>query len=350
MKKITVSASKTYDVVIGTEILSQIGIRCRELSAGKTVALISDSNVAPLYAKAVEQSLTEAGFCVVSFVFPAGELSKNADVYLQILEFLAENQLGRKDLIVALGGGVCGDMAGFAAATYLRGIDFVQVPTSLLAMVDSSVGGKTAIDLPQGKNLVGAFHQPLLVLCDISLLDTLPQENFLDGCGEIVKYGALGDSALLQLLTKEKLQFPREDVIARCVEMKRDIVCADEFEGGLRMLLNLGHTLGHAVEKCSHFALSHGACVACGLAVVTRAAVAEGLCSAQDGEMILSALTALHLPIRTEIPLDDLMDAMRNDKKRVSGNITCILPHGIGNCQRTTMTLEQVRNFMEAGM
>ncbi len=350
MKKITVSASKTYDVVIGTGLLPQIGQRCRELSAAKTVALISDSHVAPLYAETVEQSLVEAGFRVVSFVFPAGEHSKNAEVYLQILEFLATSQLGRKDLIVALGGGVCGDMAGFAAATYLRGIDFVQVPTSLLAMVDSSVGGKTAIDLPQGKNLVGAFHQPILVLCDMTLLDTLPQENFLDGCGEIVKYGVLGDRALLQLLTEKKLQFPREDVIARCVEMKRDTVCADEFEGGLRQLLNLGHTLGHAVERQSNFSLSHGACVAIGLAVVTRAAVAEGLCPAQDGEEILSALAALNLPTKTEIPLDDLMDAMLNDKKRVSGGITCIVPNGIGNCQRTTMTLEQVRNFMEAGM
>ncbi len=350
MKTITVSASKTYDVVIGNGILPQIGSRCRELSAAKTVALISDSHVAPLYAETAIESLRNAGFCVVSFVFPAGEHSKNAEVYLQILEFLATNQLGRKDLIVALGGGVCGDMAGFAAATYLRGIDFVQVPTSLLAMVDSSVGGKTAIDLPQGKNLVGAFHQPILVLCDMALLNTLPQENFLDGCGEIVKYGVLGDRDLLQLLTEEKLQFPREDVIARCVEMKRDVVSADEFEGGLRQLLNLGHTLGHAVEKCSNFALSHGKCVAIGLAVVTRGAVKKGICSAEDGEVILSAIAALGLPTATTIPMDDLMDAMLNDKKRTSGSITCVVPYGIGDCRRETMTLFQVRNFMEAGM
>ncbi|MBP3313380.1 MAG: 3-dehydroquinate synthase [Oscillospiraceae bacterium] len=350
MKTITVNASKTYDVVIGNGILPEIGSRCRELSAAKTVALISDSNVAPLYAKNVEDSLTGAGFRVVSFVFPAGEQSKNADVYLQILAFLAENQLGRKDLIVALGGGVCGDMAGFAAATYLRGIDFVQVPTSLLAMVDSSVGGKTAIDLPQGKNLVGAFHQPILVLCDMALLETLPQENFLDGCGEIVKYGVLGDRNLLKLLTETKICFPREDVIARCVEMKRDVVNADEFEGGLRMLLNLGHTLGHAVEKCSHFSLSHGACVAIGLAVVTRGAVKKGYCSAEDGKAILSAISALGLPSETAIGMDDLMDSMLNDKKRTSGSITCVVPYGIGDCRRETMTLMEVRNFMEAGM
>ncbi len=350
MKTITVSASKTYDVVIGNGILPQIGNRCRELSAAKTVALISDSHVAPLYAETAIESLRNAGFCVVSFVFPAGEHSKNAEVYLQILEFLATNELGRKDLIVALGGGVCGDMAGFAAATYLRGIDFVQVPTSLLAMVDSSVGGKTAIDLPQGKNLVGAFHQPILVLCDMALLNTLPQENFLDGCGEIVKYGILGDRNLLQLLTEEKLQFPREDVIARCVEMKRDVVSADEFEGGLRQLLNLGHTLGHAVEKCSDFALSHGACVAIGLAVVTRGAVKKGICSAEDGEVILSAISALGLPSETAISMGALMDAMLNDKKRISGSITCVVPYGIGDCRRETMTLIEVRNFMEAGM
>ena len=255
MKTITVTASKTYDVKISAGLLQTAGAEIRAVTMAAKAAIITDSNVAPLYEEALRKQLKSAGFCTCTYVFPAGEASKNADTYLNILRFLAQNHLTRSDVIVALGGGVAGDMAGFAAATYLRGVNFVQIPTSLLAMVDSSVGGKTGIDLPEGKNLVGAFYQPLLVLCDCDALNTLPEAGFLDGCGEIVKYGVLGDEGLLARLKKEKTGFDREAVIARCVEMKRDIVNADEFEGGVRQLLNLGHTLGHAVEASSDFTL-----------------------------------------------------------------------------------------------
>ena len=350
MKTITVTASKTYDVKIGFGVMKNAGEEIRSCTKACNAVVLSDSNVYPIYGEMLQNELKKAGFCTFHYVFPAGEQSKNADTYLKILGFLAQNHITRSDVIIALGGGVTGDMAGFAAATYLRGIDFVQIPTSLLAMVDSSVGGKTAIDLPEGKNLVGAFYQPKLVLCDIDTLKTLPKENFLDGCGEIVKYGVLGDAPLLETLCKNGTDFDLETVIARCVEMKRDIVNADEFESGIRQLLNLGHTLGHAVEKNSDFTLSHGCCVAIGLAVVTRAAAKEGICSAADAEKIISTLKALGLPTETKDSMDALMDIMLSDKKRSADTITCVIPQAIGACIREKMTFDRLRTFMELGM
>lgn len=350
MKTITVTASKTYDVKIAADLLQNAGTEIRAVTKAKTAAIITDSNVAPLYGKTLQNALEKAGFCTFLYVYPAGEASKNAETYLKILQFLAQNHLTRSDVIIALGGGVAGDMAGFAAATYLRGIDFVQIPTSLLAMVDSSVGGKTAIDLPEGKNLVGAFYQPKLVLCDTNTLKTLPKPNFLDGCGEIVKYGVIGDEALLKRLQIEKTDFDLEAVIARCMEMKRDIVNEDEFESGTRQLLNLGHTLGHAIEKHSDFSLSHGTCVAIGLAVVTRAAAKEKICSEQCAEEVLKTLQLLGLPTRTDYDLDILTDIMRSDKKRDADTITCIIPEKIGGCIREKMTFSRLRAFMELGM
>ena len=350
MKTIAVTASKSYNVIIAPGLLKTAGQQLRAVTKAQTAAIITDSNVGPLYAETLKKELEGAGFSACMFTFPAGEASKTAETYLQILQFLAKNHLTRSDVIVALGGGVTGDMAGFAAATYLRGIDFVQIPTSLLAMVDSSVGGKTAIDLPQGKNLAGAFYQPLLVLCDTDLLSTLPEENFLDGCGEIVKYGVLGNRELLKILQEAGTDFDLESVVAACVEMKRDIVNADEFESGSRQLLNLGHTLGHAVEKNSGYALSHGTCVAIGLAVVTRAAEKEGLCPGEDAREILNTIKKLNLPTRTDLSMDVLMDTMLSDKKRRADTITCVVPHSIGNCMLEKMTFPRLRAFMEAGM
>ena len=350
MKTITVSASKTYDVKIGAGLLNDAGKEIRAVTKAATAAVITDSNVAPLYLKSLTDGLQAEGFTVCAYAFPAGEASKNAETYLSLLRFLAENHLTRSDVIIALGGGVTGDMAGFAAATYLRGIGFVQIPTSLLAMVDSSVGGKTAIDLPEGKNLVGAFYQPLLVLCDCALLDTLPKAFWLDGCGEIVKYGVLGDEALLRRLKKEKIKFDRETVIARCVEMKRDIVNADEFEGGVRQLLNLGHTLGHAVEAFSDFSISHGCAVAIGLAVVSRAAKKRGILPAADCKIILDSLSALGLPIKADCSVDDLFSIMLSDKKRSGSRITCVIPTAVGTCVRQSMALNELKDFMEDGM
>lgn len=262
MNTVTVRASRQYDILIGQGLLPTLGAEAKKLGKAQKVCVISETTVYPLYGAVAEESLKSAGFSVVSYVFPAGEESKNGLIFLDLLNFLAENQLTRSDLIVALGGGVVGDLAGFAAASYLRGIRFIQVPTTLLAAVDSSVGGKTAIDLPAGKNLAGAFCQPSLVLCDTDTLNSLPLDIFRDGCAEVIKYGVLYDPKLFAHLEEKGLSFDREAVITRCVELKRDVVMEDEFDTGARMKLNLGHTVGHGVEAKSHFAISHGKAVA----------------------------------------------------------------------------------------
>jgi len=264
MKSICVKASNEYQVMIGRGLLPMLGEQIASVCKPQTVAIISDSTVWPLYGETAAKSIENAGFTVISFVFPAGEASKNGETYLQALNFLAEAKVTRTDCIVALGGGVVGDLAGFTAATYLRGVSYIQVPTTLLAAVDSSVGGKTAIDLPAGKNLCGAFYQPRLVLCDTDTLSTLPQDIFRDGCAEVIKYGILYDPVLFGHLEKTGLNFDREAVITRCVELKRDVVAEDEFDTGARMKLNLGHTIGHGVEARSNFSLSHGKSVSIG--------------------------------------------------------------------------------------
>ncbi|MBR2897598.1 MAG: 3-dehydroquinate synthase [Oscillospiraceae bacterium] len=347
MREIKVRAAKPYSVLIGQGLLKQAGAALRRISGGTRCVIVSDSNVAPLYSETLKQSLSEAGFSVSVFVFPAGERSKNSDTYLSLLDHMASHELTRSDLVVALGGGVTGDMAGFAAATYLRGIDYAQIPTSLLAMVDSSVGGKTAIDLKSGKNYVGAFHQPKVVLCDTQLLATLPQEFFLDGCGEVLKYAVLGDPELFEILLRDGHQFPREDVIARCVAQKEDFVAADEFEKGRRQMLNLGHTLGHAIEAVSNFELSHGRAVAAGLCMIARASAKRGLCSVDVVEQIENAVNALGLPTGTDVPVAELLKIARGDKKRRNDSISCVVPRTIGTCELLTLSLADFEHFAE---
>ena len=273
MNQVTVTASGTYEVQIGAGILEQIGTEARKVLRAETVFLISDSNVFPIYGQRVADSLQAAGFKVDWIVCTAGERAKSPAMWVRLMEYLAHKQLTRSDAILALGGGVMGDLAGFCAATYLRGIDYIQVPTSLLAMVDSSVGGKTAIDLTAGKNLCGAFKQPKLVLCDTECLKTLPREELLCGCAEVIKYGVLYDPELFYHLQKHGLSFDREWVIARCVTLKRDVVAQDEFDRGARQKLNLGHTFGHSVEALSNFAISHGQAVAIGMAIDRKSVV-----------------------------------------------------------------------------
>ena len=296
MKTVRINASTQYDIFIGKGLLSELGQRTVSLGKAEKVCIVSDSNVWPLYGEAVRSSLLEAGLEVTEFVFPAGEEQKNGSTYLSLLNFLAENRLTRSDLVAALGGGVVGDLAGFAAATYLRGIRLIQLPTTLLAAVDSSVGGKTAIDLSAGKNLAGAFHQPSLVLCDTDCLNSLPVEIFRAGCAEIIKYGILYDRELFSYLAEAGMDFDRHTVIARCAALKGEAVEADEFDTGARMKLNLGHTIGHGVEAASHFAVSHGCAVAIGTAIVSRSACAYGFCTAETRDEILRVLDRFGLP------------------------------------------------------
>lgn len=344
MNTVTVNASTTYDILIGSGLLPTLGQEVSKLGKMKKICIVSETTVWPLYGKAARNALEQAGFEVVSFVFPAGEASKNGQTWLELLNFLAENKLTRSDLIVALGGGVVGDLAGFAAASYLRGIRFVQVPTTLLAAVDSSVGGKTAIDLPAGKNLAGAFCQPSLVLCDIDTLNTLPDDVFQDGCAEVIKYGILYDPELFSQLEEQGLSFDREAVISRCVELKRDVVMEDEFDTGARMKLNLGHTIGHGVEAKSQFAISHGKAVAIGTAIVSRAS------RCADCDRILSILNTFGLPSDTGYSAEDLYSYTLSDKKRTGGTINLIIPRAIGQCDIVPTPVEQLLTFIKAGL
>ena len=344
MKTVTVNASKTYEIKIGPGLLSTLGVEAAALGKAKKVAIVSETNVYPLYGARAEISLKNAGFEVVSFVFPAGEESKSAATYLELLNFLAEKKLTRTDLIVALGGGVVGDLAGFAAATYLRGIRFIQVPTTLLAAVDSSVGGKTAIDLPAGKNLAGAFWQPSLVLCDTDTLISLPHDIFIDGCAEVIKYGILYDEPFFSYLERTGPDFDREAVIARCVEMKRDVVMEDEFDTGARMKLNLGHTIGHGVEASSNFTLSHGKSVAIGMAIVSRAS------KCPDNDRIIGILKMSGLPTATDTDADTLFRYALSDKKRSGGTVNLIIPRKIGDCAIVPTPVEEILPFIEEGL
>lgn len=350
MRTVTVNASKKYDIHIGSGLLTSLGEEAKQLGKAQTVCIVSDSTVYPLYGAAAVNSLENAGFSVISYVFPAGEESKNGMTYLNLLNFLAENKLTRSDLIVALGGGVVGDLAGFAAASFLRGIRFIQVPTTLLAAVDSSVGGKTAIDLPAGKNLAGAFCQPSLVLCDTDLLNSLPIDIFRDGCAEVIKYGVLYDPELFAHLEENGLDFDREAVITRCVELKRDVVMVDEFDTGARMKLNLGHTIGHGVEAKSQFQISHGKAVAIGMAIVSRSAVKSGACSNETCESVLRVLEKFGLPTGTEYSPEDLYTYTLSDKKRSGGTVKLIVPKAIGDCSIVPTAVEDLKSFIQAGL
>lgn len=263
--KIDIPVSQPYRVDIAPGLLDDLG---RYVSSGTAALVVTEEHVAPLLLERACRALRDAGVRAVPAILPAGEETKSLAQYAALLHKLAEAGLTRADTVVALGGGVIGDLAGFAAATWLRGIRLVQVPTTLLAMVDSSVGGKTAIDLPEGKNLVGAFHQPAAVVCDQQLLDTLPPDVLCDGCAEALKTAVLFDPDLFSHLAARGTDFDRMTVLPRCIACKRDAVCADEFDRGARQLLNLGHTAGHAIETLSGYRISHGHAVAIGLAIM----------------------------------------------------------------------------------
>lgn len=341
MNTVTVQASRSYEVKIGAGLLSTIGEEAAKLTKGK-VLVVTDENVAPLYLARVYASLKEAGLQVFTLSLPAGEQTKSPQYYVSLLNLLAEKQLTRSDLLIVLGGGVIGDLTGFAAATYLRGIAFMQVPTTLLAMVDSSVGGKTAIDLPAGKNLVGAFYQPSLVLCDPQVLSTLPADIFRDGCAEVIKTAILFDPKLFFHLQSKGMDFDREYVITACVQHKRDVVCRDEFDTGERQKLNLGHTVGHAIEQNSGYLISHGKAVAVGTAMMARA-------YCQDKEKILAVLEAFGLPVTTEFSAQSLANTALSDKKRQADTITLVIPHAVGNCSLEKIPVSQLEAVIEAG-
>ena len=333
MKTIHVTASREYDVVIGAGLLDECGQRIAAAVPGAEKAVVyTDTTVFPLYAKRVTESLKAAGFTVLQDYFLAGEHSKTFRNWERILRFFTENRVSRSDVVVALGGGVVGDMVGFAAACYQRGVRLVQIPTTLLAAVDSSVGGKTAVDLPAGKNLIGAFWQPSLVLCDTDTLQTLPDAVRRDGCAEIIKYGVLDGETLFSKLEKSLPDEIPEDILARCVEIKRDIVGADEFDTGARHLLNLGHTAAHAAELLSDYSLSHGSAVAMGLCCMARACAARGLCAKEDAARIEALVKKCGLPTELPYMAEALANAALSDKKRAGSTLPVITVEGLGRC------------------
>lgn len=350
MRTITVSASSTHDVCIGDGLLRRVGELSAPLLTGRRAVILSDSNVWPLYGEAVEESLRAAGFETEHFVFPAGERSKTPETLLKFLTFLAQHQMTRSDPVFALGGGVTGDLGGLAAALYLRGVPCVQIPTSLLAMVDSSVGGKTAVDLPEGKNLVGTFTQPRLVLCDPEALTTLEPAVRAEGWAEIIKYGMLGSKELLDTLRNGAEQVDITAVIAHCVAMKRDVVAADEQDNGARQILNFGHTIGHAIERCGDYRFYHGEGVAMGMAIMTRACVKLGRCPAVCRQILEELLEQYHLPNTCPMGREELLEAARADKKRRGDAITLIQPAEPGRCVLRRTDYRELSEILRLGM
>lgn len=346
MKTLKVNVGKGYNILIEKGILSSCGKYIKEISKANKVCLISDSNVSAIYGDTVKNQLEENGYKVYSYVFPAGEGSKTTATVISMVEFMAENELTRGDLVVALGGGVTGDMAGFAASIYLRGIEFVQIPTSLLAQVDSSVGGKTAVDLPQGKNLCGAFHQPSLVLIDPNTLDTLTPHFFSDGMAEAIKTGCIKSASLFDKIEKENGREIIEDIIFECVSIKAGVVERDEKEHGERALLNFGHTPGHAIEKLHNFTtISHGEAVGIGMVMITKACEENGLAPKGSADRIAKVLTKYDLMISDSHSMEDIINAMNADKKRTSNSIKFTLLHSIGEAYSQNIMNEDIPSF-----
>lgn len=347
IQKIRVNTDPGYDVYIGKGLLSKCGEIAKKAVGTCRAAIITDSNVEGLYLRAAVDSLEKAGYSVSTYAFPAGETSKNMQVLSDILEFLASVPLTRTDCVFALGGGVTGDLAGFAAGCYLRGISFIQMPTTLLAAVDSSVGGKTACDLGAGKNLAGLFVEPRAVIFDTDCIRTLNEKELANGYAEALKTGILFDEKLFSLVESRK---DITDIVAGCVEFKARIVAEDMYERGLRRCLNLGHTVAHSIERLSGYTVSHGHAVAAGLAVMTRYAVKNGLCAQSDGKRIISALKKNGLPISSDYSSAELARAAYSDKKRSGDSITLVIPTGIGGYCFKKVPGDEMQYIIECGL
>ena len=333
--KLTVNLGEnSYPIFIENGIIKKTGEHVSQIFKGQKIMIISDDNVFPLYGQQVIDSLTD--YECHSLVLPHGEPTKSFQSLPKIYEALLDAKLTRSDLVIALGGGVIGDLAGFAAASYLRGIKLVQIPTSLLAQVDSSVGGKVAVDLPQGKNLVGAFFQPKMVLIDPEVLDTLPEHFIKDGMGEVIKYGCIKDARLFEKLCAhssfEDLKPELPEIIARCVDIKRIVVEADQFDTGERMLLNFGHTLAHTIEQYYNYEReSHGEAVGIGMYQITLMAEEKGLTVSGCAEQIKKALEIYGLPSSCGLPVANLTKAIMLDKKNLNGHLNVVLLKEIGD-------------------
>lgn len=328
MKTLNIVSSRPYPVHIGAGLLRECGKCLKTLGKRGAIMLVCGENVDPLYAKTVSESLLNEGFRVERFVFPAGEQAKNPQMLLMLLDAMAQGGITRSDCVLALGGGVCGDLAGLAASLYQRGISFINAPTTLLAMVDSCIGGKTAVDLPAGKNLMGTFYPPELVLIDTDTLSTLPEKEIQNGSAEVIKYAFLRAPELLPMLSSRSWK----DLIFQCLSIKAGYIAQDEFDCGERQFLNLGHTFGHALEAASSYTLSHGEAVATGMVIATRYAVKIGLCKPDCLDALINALYHAGLPTESRFDRSALLPYLLADKKRRNDEITMVLPKAIGEC------------------
>lgn len=349
MISVPIKASRSYDVMIAPGLLDRAGELLRPLTGAEKAAVVCGDLVRPLYAERLSRALEGAGFRVFVKTIPHGEEHKTLQTYGEILNFLCENEFDRGDLVVALGGGVTGDLAGFAAASYRRGCGFAAVPTTLIAAADASVGGKTGFDLPGGKNQAGCFYQPLAVLCDTETFSTLPECELRCGLAEIVKTAVLFDRALFDSLKDGDALSHADELLAKCAAYKGAIVERDEFERGERRLLNLGHSFGHAVERCSGYTLPHGEAVAIGLAMIARAAAVRGLCAEADAREIAALLRALGLPTESPFSAEALFEALKTDKKRAGGTLCLVVPRAIGRCELLDVPLAETLDWLRDG-
>lgn len=349
MKSLRINLENEYDIIISAGIISEAGRIVSEKCEGfDKIAVITDDNVDKLYSDSLLSSFRKCN--TYKYVIPHGEQSKNFAELEKILMFLADNGFTRNDVVAALGGGVVGDIAGLASALYMRGIRLVQIPTTLLAMTDSSVGGKTAVDLPQGKNLIGAFHQPSLVLCDTDCLKTLDKKTFSEGIAEIIKYGIISDKNIVERLLKNDISDDIEYYISRSLEIKAGFAERDEFDNGERQALNFGHTVAHAIEKCSDYTIPHGLAVATGMLIEARGLEKSGYITENVSNVIERLLEKYNLPFSVSYSAGELFKAARKDKKSTSDNITLVIPERLGAYKLKKISLEVLSDIIKDGI
>lgn len=346
MKKFVVSTANPYGIIIGKDLIKDAGKYIKECIPPCHLCLITDSTVNSIYAQVVMTSLIEQGYQTSKIVFPAGEHSKNLTTYSNVLEALADEGMTRSDGIVALGGGIVGDLAGFAAATYMRGISYVQIPTTYMAALDASVGGKTGVNLQSGKNLAGAFWQPSLVLCDCKTFDSLPENKLMDGIAEAVKSAVVSEESLIPHILNNNYEY----VIERCVSIKKSVVEADERDTGLRQLMNFGHTIGHGIEKLSSYSISHGQAVAKGMIVESRAAYKAGLTDVDISVPLEEIFTGMGFDLSIWYNTDELYHYALMDKKISRDKITMVIPESIGKCRLQKISLSELKTLIELGL
>lgn len=346
MKKFTISTEKPYDVIVGDGLLQETGRFLSERFSPRKVCIITDSTVNALFGQIVSDSLSKSGFSVSKVQFPAGEHSKTITTYANILEAMADDAITRSDLVLALGGGVVGDMAGFAAGTYLRGIDYIQVPTTVIAATDSAIGGKTGIDILGGKNLAGLYKQPRLVLCDYRTFDTLPLARFNDGVAEVIKSAVVSDASLIPHIRDRHYEY----VLERCISIKKSLVEADEYDTGIRQLLNFGHTVGHGIEKLSSYNVSHGQAVAKGMIAEARGSYLTGLTSTDISGELEGILGSFGLDASLDYDPEAVFRLALMDKKIRDGRISMIIPEAIGRCSLRKLSMDELRALIFRGI